>query len=297
MLAIMAGVAWGGLSGWKGSAMAPQGSDFLIGNALHPATALAQLPEGGKAVLHVDKFEIDYREDGSERQFSSDLSIIDPETGRTVSTQHINVNKPLRYGGVTAYQTDWSVSTLIIRAKGSPVGNEDGSPISLPMASLEGKPGVQGRLWGTFLPAEVPSEEGVAPRGVSILARDMQSVAIYDSRGEFVGIRRPESGRPITAEGMEIVIEDMVGATGLELKSDPGVPWVYAGFAGMMITTLVSYLSHSQIWALQSGSLLHVGSKTNRATIAFREEMDAVLDSLPERQTPTPAAADTSSAQ
>lgn len=46
MLAIMAGVAWGGLSGWKGSAMAPQGSDFLIGNALHPATALAQLPEG-----------------------------------------------------------------------------------------------------------------------------------------------------------------------------------------------------------------------------------------------------------
>ena len=36
-------------------------------------------------------------------------------------------------------------------------------------------------------------------------------------------------------EGMELVIEDMVGATGLELKSDPGVPFVYAGFAGMMV--------------------------------------------------------------
>ncbi len=34
------------------------------------------------------------------------------------------------------------------------------------------------------------------------------------------------------AEGMELVIEDMVGATGLELKHDPGVPYVYAGFAG-----------------------------------------------------------------
>ena len=34
---------------------------------------------------------------------------------------------------------------------------------------------------------------------------------------------------------MELVIEDMVGATGLELKSDPGVPFVYAGFAGMMV--------------------------------------------------------------
>lgn len=57
--------------------------------------------------------------------------------------------------------------------------------------------GVSGRLWGTFLPAEAPSDSGVAPRGVSILARDMQSVAIYDSRGEFVGIRRPDSGKPI----------------------------------------------------------------------------------------------------
>lgn len=34
---------------------------------------------------------------------------------------------------------------------------------------------------------------------------------------------------------MELVIEDMVGATGLELKSDPGVPFVYAGFGGMMV--------------------------------------------------------------
>ena len=31
---------------------------------------------------------------------------------------------------------------------------------------------------------------------------------------------------------MELVIEDMVGATGLELKCDPGVPYVYIGFAG-----------------------------------------------------------------
>lgn len=58
--------------------------------------------------------------------------------------------------------------------------------------------GVSGRLWGTFLPAEQPAADGTAPRGVSILARDMQSVAIYDSRGQFVGIRRPDSGRPIS---------------------------------------------------------------------------------------------------
>ena len=31
---------------------------------------------------------------------------------------------------------------------------------------------------------------------------------------------------------MQITVEDIIGSTGLELKVDPGVPWVYAGFAG-----------------------------------------------------------------
>lgn len=48
-------------------------------------------------------------------------------------------------------------------------------------------------------------------------------------------------------EGLDIVVEDIVGSTGLELKSDPGVPLVYAGFGALMITTLVSYISHSQV--------------------------------------------------
>jgi len=43
------------------------------------------------------------------------------------------------------------------------------------------------------------------------------------------------------------VVEEIIGSTGLELKSDPGVPLVYAGFGALMITTLISYISHSQV--------------------------------------------------
>lgn len=50
-----------------------------------------------------------------------------------------------------------------------------------------------------------------------------------------------------------------------------------------MITTLVSYLSHSQIWALQEAAVLHVGGRTNRATIAFAGELSSILDSVPDR--------------
>lgn len=50
-----------------------------------------------------------------------------------------------------------------------------------------------------------------------------------------------------------------------------------------MITTLVSYLSHSQIWALQQEGLLHVGGRTNRATLAFAGELSNILDAVPDR--------------
>ncbi|KAL7001908.1 hypothetical protein U1Q18_003055 [Sarracenia purpurea var. burkii] len=65
--------------------------------------------------------------------------------------------------------------------------------------------------------------------------------------GRFVGIRRPNSKLPIDIDGTKIVILDAIGSTGLELKTDPGVPIVYAGFGALMLTTCISFLSHAQI--------------------------------------------------
>ena len=123
--------------------------------------------------------------------------------------------------------------------------------------------------------------------GVSLLARDFQSVAIYGSDGSFAGVRRPGSGRPITVDGLNLVVEDMKGSTGLELKTDPGVPWVYAEFAGLMVTSFLSLLSHSQVWAVETETekaekLLHVGGRSNRAKEEFKTELDEILDDMPE---------------
>lgn len=53
-------------------------------------------------------------------------------------------------------------------------------------------------------------------------------------------------------EGMSLVIDDLVGSTGLELKVDPGVPYVYAGFAGL----LLSRVHVSVSWSLHPGSFV-----------------------------------------
>ena len=60
-----------------------------------------------------------------------------------------------------------------------------------------GAAGVKGQAWATYLPAEQPPADGGKPRGATIFARDFQTVVLYDSKGEFVGVRRPGSNTPI----------------------------------------------------------------------------------------------------
>lgn len=281
MVAIMLGVAYGAVGGFTGTALLPEGGEALLGSLLQPTSPLAMQTPGGDAVLRIDDFRIDYRPDGSIRQFFSDVSVSDLD-GRTLKQKTISVNQPLRFGGVTAYQTDWGMAALTVTATGSPVMPPDGSPVNLPFAMLQGETGSDYKLFGTFLPAENPEAvAGKTPRGVSIVARDLQSVVFYDSKGEFVGVRRPGSGNKITVEGMDIVVNGIVASSGLELKADPGIPLVYAGFGGLCITTVYSYLSHSQVWAMQEGANVLVGGKSNRAKVGFNEELAEVAAGVP----------------
>lgn len=62
---------------------------------------------------------------------------------------------------------------------------------------------MQGQAWATYVPAEGPPADGSKPRGATVFARDFQTVVIYDSKGQFVGVRRPGSGLPIQVLPMQ----------------------------------------------------------------------------------------------
>ncbi|CAA6657710.1 unnamed protein product [Spirodela intermedia] len=173
--------------------------------------------------------------------------------------------------GVTIYQTDWSISALQVIKDGE-------GPFNLAMAPLK----INGdkKLYGTILPVGDLDSPNV--KGISMLARDLQSIVLYDQEGKFVGVRRPSSKLPIEIDGSKIIIEDAIGSSGLDLKTDPGVPVVYAGFGALMLTTCISYLAHSQIWALQDGTTVVIGGKSNRAKLEFPEEINRLLDRVPE---------------
>ncbi len=268
MLIILAGAIWGMLTGFIAQEMVPSGNTFQVKNIVDAGPfALQQVPKDWS--VRVNRFWIDYTPQGGINQFYSDLSVLDNQ-GQEVDKQTIYVNKPLRYRGVTFYQTDWGIAAVQVRLNKSPI-------FQIPMAQLDtnGK----GRIWGTWIPTKPDLTEGV-----SLLARDLQgTLLVYDAAGKLVSTVRP--GMATEVNGVTLKIVDVIGSTGLQIKADPGIPLVYTGFGLLMLSVIMSYFSHSQIWALQKGDSFYVGGRTNRAQVAFEREVIEILDQL-SNQTP-----------
>ena len=65
---------------------------------------------------------------------------------------------------------------------------------------------------------------------------------------------------------------DILSSTGLEIKADPGIVLIYLGFLFLMISTLISYITYSQIWIVQDRKKIFIGGKYNKSTFDFELE-------------------------
>jgi cytochrome c biogenesis protein len=184
--------------------------------------------------------------------------------GNEVDRKTIHVNEPLKHNGVTMYQADWSIAAVQIKLNNSPI-------LQFPMAKLNAS---GGRIWGTWIPLKPDLSDGV-----SLVARDLQGLLlIYDTDGKLISTVR--KGMSVEVKGLTLAIADIIGSTGLQIKADPGVPIVYLGFGLLMISTMMSYVSHSQIWGLQQNGKFYIGGSTNRAQVIFEREFLETLDQI-----------------
>jgi cytochrome c biogenesis protein len=263
MLIILAGAIWGALSGFLAQEIVPSGASFQVRNIFNLGPlAASQIPKDWG--IKVNRFWIDYTENGNIDQFYSDLSVIDNQ-GQELERKTIRVNQPLRYRGVTFYQTSWGIAGVKAQLNNSPI-------FFFRMAELNTQN--NGKIWGTWIPTKPDLSEGV-----SLLARDLQgTMMVYDSKGDLVNVVR--AGMEIPVNGVTLKLLELIGSTGLQIKADPGIPIVYTGFGLLMIGVIMSYVSHSQIWALQQGDHFYLGGKTNRAQVTFERELIDVLEEL-----------------
>jgi len=261
MLVTIAGAIVGTMTGFVAQEMIPSGNTFQVKNVFKAgAFSAAHLPQDW--AVKVNRFWIDYSPNGDIEQFYSDLSVVN-EQGQELKRKTIKVNEPLRYKGVTFYQTNWGIAGVKIQLNNSPV-------FQLPMAPLKLQNNAQ--LWGTWIPTKTDLSEGI-----SLIAKDLQgTVVIYDGQGQLVSAMR--EGMILPINGVNVKLLELIGSTGLQIKADPGVPLVYLGFALLMAGVVMSYLSYSQIWALQEGDSIYIGGKTNRSQVAFEREFLKLLE-------------------
>ena len=265
MLTVLAGGMWGIFTGFFAQERIASGNTFKITNIIESGPfSASQIPTDWS--VKVNRFWIDYTDNGDIDQFYSDLSVIS-DSGEEIKREIIHVNKPLRYDGVTLYQTNWSIAAAKVQLNNSPI-------FQLPVAKLDTLGA--GNIWGTWIPTQPDLSSGV-----SMLIKDLQGTAlIYNQQGELTSAIR--IGQSVNIDGINIKLIDIIGSTGLQIKADPGVPIVYTGFALLMIGVVMSYFSHSQIWALEQDNSFYFGAKTNRAQVSFEREILGIIDILDE---------------
>ena len=250
MILILSGAVVGALNGFKAQEIIPKTETFHIQNILSNGQ-LTQIP---KVSTRINDFWISYTKTRTINQFYSDVSILNID-GNEIARKTIFVNSPITYQDIDYYQTDWNLIGLRIKDENSYI-------FQYPLISILND---RNKVWLTWIPFDKELKNGL-----TILIDNLQGYcSVYNETGMFLGnLELNESlNTPIF-----ITLIDIISSTGLQIKIDPGIPLIYSGFLFLMISTLISYITYSQIWIIKNNKEIFIGGNTTRATFDFEIE-------------------------
>jgi len=250
MILILIGTIVGSLNGFKAQEIIPKTETFHVQNIL----SNGQLISIPKVSTRINDFWITYTKQTTINQFYSDISILNSK-GTEIDHKTIFVNSPGRYKGINYYQTDWNLIALRLQDNNSEI-------YQYPLLNLGN---IQNKIWITWVP-----NNNILTQGNIILIDNLQGYcSVYSEMGQFLG--NFELNEEFN-ENLKITLTDILSSTGLQIKTDPGIPLIYTGFFFLMISTLISYISYSQIWIIKEHEKMFIGGNTTRATFDFEIE-------------------------
>ena len=252
LILILFGSIIGSINGFKAQELIPKTESFHIQNFLTNGKIFS-IP---KTVVRINDFWITYNKKNTISQFYSDISFL-KDNGHETYRKTIFVNSPAVYKGTYFYQTDWNLTGLRFKFNNPEINQT--SIININNDS--------NKIWFSWISFNLELSDGY-----TILLNNLQGYAsIYDKFGSFSGNLELNE---FTNSQPTIKLIDIISSTGLQIKNDPGIPVIYGGFGFLMVSTLTSYITYSQIWIIQSQRKrkLLIGGNTTRAKFEFELE-------------------------
>ena len=255
MILVLLGTIIGSLFGFKAQEIVPKTETFHIQNIL----TNGQLTVVPKTSARINDFWITYTKNKTISQFYSDISVLDNQ-GNETNRKTISVNYPLISNNVYYYQTDWNLIGLRFQ-------NLKNEIIEYPLINVFNN---QNKVWLTWVSNNLSLNDGI----ITIIDNLEGYCSIYNKNGQFFG--NIELNETINFQ-VPINLVEIISSTGLQIKTDPGIPIIYLGFFLLMLSTLISYSTYSQIWIIQKNKQIFIGGTTNRAVFEFELEFFKLL--------------------
>lgn len=316
LLLVLGGGVYGRLTAFEGTADVPQGggeSDNMIVRKPDGSAFRKKLTDedGRPFVVRCDDFRLKEFEPGRPKAFESDLRLFekqpDGSPGRLVATQTINVNQPLRYGGLTFYQSSYRQIDQQMRARIVVTDKVTGSVTPLlvgPGEPIEPAQGLRYRLVDhqadySGLGAAVQVQRTELPGGRAFPQGATEDPPDARQTSFWVFAKAPRFDLDNREDRFGFAFNQLTFAyaTGLQIARDPSTPWIYLGcfllFTGIGIAF---YISHRRVWAqLADGKLVLLGA-SHRNVEKFEQEFGALCAALgveaPRKKEPKAAAPD-----
>ena len=251
IILLLTGSILGLVSGFSAQEMVPSGELFRLQNII-ASGRFSYVPQEFSA--RVNDFAIEYNQDQSISQFFSTISILNTD-GQELKRSTIYVNSPLQFKGLTIYQTDWDIIAIRIKI------NNNIAQIPLKEILLPNN----NKVWIGLIYQDKDNR-------ISIVLQNLQKQAtLYNKYGDrIMSVNLNEN---YLINGSNITLLNVISSTGLQIKSDPGIPIVYTSFFFLITSVSISYISYSQIWVIEQKQRFYIGGVTNRAQLAFEEEL------------------------
>ena len=226
--------------------------------------------------VKLQKFDMAFYPSGQVSEYASD--VIASRDGKVLAEKKITVNYPLEVHGTKFYQSSWGIAALVLGVK-APDGTVE--HVELPLE--EAAPDPMGRRqWQVappphaFLPstgwmvfvldfwhdyavhardgtldrtAREPEADEIAfnvtefPRNPAARVMVVAPGAHVES-GDFAELGLVSRDHHASYRGHEISLDGVREWSGLQVRRDPGIPFLYAGFVLMVLSMMVAlYLS------------------------------------------------------